>query len=170
MMTSVKDSLGTSLSERTCRILICCLSFFVYVSVCLSLRQDVELYIRGKYVDRRFIRMPSDEELKLKIRALCVAQKRLSDSSEPQTRQATQHTHPQKTQPPSGASGQCDTSLVSGKGLYFLAFTSRINWQTWMTDDGCFAASRTCRDVGTKSKSNARLLNQSILDFAEFFS
>ncbi|XP_017334125.1 arf-GAP with coiled-coil, ANK repeat and PH domain-containing protein 2 isoform X1 [Ictalurus punctatus] len=78
-------------------------------------RQDVELYIRGKYVDRRFIRMPSDEELKLKIRALCVAQKRLSDSSEPQTRQATQHTHPQKTQPPSGASVKSADSGIMNK-------------------------------------------------------
>ncbi|KAK3561999.1 hypothetical protein QTP86_023355, partial [Hemibagrus guttatus] len=67
-------------------------------------RQDVESYIRAKYVDRRFIRMPSDEELKLKIVALTVAQKRLSDSSESQARQATQQAHTQKTRPASGAS------------------------------------------------------------------
>ncbi|XP_060797138.1 arf-GAP with coiled-coil, ANK repeat and PH domain-containing protein 2-like isoform X2 [Neoarius graeffei] len=74
-------------------------------------RQDVELYIRAKYVDRRFIRMPSDEELKLKIMALSVEQKRLSDSSEPQTRHVTQHPPMQKTQPASGAPGHCDATL-----------------------------------------------------------
>ncbi|XP_053368751.1 arf-GAP with coiled-coil, ANK repeat and PH domain-containing protein 2-like isoform X1 [Clarias gariepinus] len=65
-------------------------------------RQDVESYIRAKYVDRRFIRMPSDEELKLKIMALSVEQKRLSDPCEPQP-QETQHTQLQKTQPASRA-------------------------------------------------------------------
>ncbi|MCI4383351.1 hypothetical protein PGIGA_G00025490 [Pangasianodon gigas] len=80
-------------------------------------RQDVESYIRAKYVDRRFIRMPSDEELKLKIMALSVEQKRLSDSSEPQTRQATQHTRTQKTQPASGAAAASDLE-VSSESLF----------------------------------------------------
>ncbi|KAF4083085.1 hypothetical protein AMELA_G00135950 [Ameiurus melas] len=82
-----------------------------------DLRQDVESYIRGKYVDRRFIRMPSDKELKLKIMALSVSQKRLSDSSEPQTRQATQHTHTQRTQPASGASAASGLD-VSSESLF----------------------------------------------------
>ncbi|MCJ8737582.1 hypothetical protein PDJAM_G00025660 [Pangasius djambal] len=80
-------------------------------------RQDVESYIRAKYVDRRFIRMPSDEELKLKIMALSVEQKRLSDSSEPQTRQATQHTRTQKTQPASGAAA-ASALEVSSESLF----------------------------------------------------
>ncbi|XP_058257433.1 arf-GAP with coiled-coil, ANK repeat and PH domain-containing protein 2-like isoform X5 [Hemibagrus wyckioides] len=66
-------------------------------------RQDVESYIRAKYVDRRFIRMPSDEELKLKIMALTVAPKRLSDPSESQARPAAQQAHTQKTRPASRA-------------------------------------------------------------------
>ncbi|KAK3533388.1 hypothetical protein QTP70_019340 [Hemibagrus guttatus] len=78
-------------------------------------RQDVESYIRAKYVDRRFIRMPSDEELKLKIVALTVAQKRLSDSSESQARQATQQAHTQKTRPASGASVKGAESGVVNK-------------------------------------------------------
>ncbi|XP_053094143.1 arf-GAP with coiled-coil, ANK repeat and PH domain-containing protein 2 isoform X4 [Pangasianodon hypophthalmus] len=78
-------------------------------------RQDVESYIRAKYVDRRFIRMPSDEELKLKIMALSVEQKRLSDSSEPQTRQATQPTRTQKTQPESGAAVKSADGGITNK-------------------------------------------------------
>ncbi|XP_046713364.1 arf-GAP with coiled-coil, ANK repeat and PH domain-containing protein 2-like isoform X2 [Silurus meridionalis] len=65
-------------------------------------RQDVESYIRAKYVNRRFIKMPSDEELKLKIMALSVEQKQPSDSSELQTRQAAQHKHTQRTGPALG--------------------------------------------------------------------
>ncbi|GAA6111946.1 arf-GAP with coiled-coil, ANK repeat and PH domain-containing protein 2 isoform X7 [Tachysurus ichikawai] len=80
-------------------------------------RQDVESYIRAKYVDRRFIRMPSDEELKLKIMALSVEQKRISDPSESQARQATQQAHVQKTRPASGASA-ASVLEVSSESLF----------------------------------------------------
>ncbi|XP_060739600.1 arf-GAP with coiled-coil, ANK repeat and PH domain-containing protein 2-like isoform X1 [Tachysurus vachellii] len=78
-------------------------------------RQDVESYIRAKYVDRRFIRMPSDEELKLKIMALSVEQKRISDPSESQARQATQQAHVQKSRPASGASVKSAESGIVSK-------------------------------------------------------
>ncbi|XP_027013132.1 arf-GAP with coiled-coil, ANK repeat and PH domain-containing protein 2 isoform X5 [Tachysurus fulvidraco] len=78
-------------------------------------RQDVESYIRAKYVDRRFIRMPSDEELKLKIMALSVEQKGISDPSESQARQATQQAHAEKTRPASGASVKSAESGIVSK-------------------------------------------------------
>ncbi|XP_017558110.1 arf-GAP with coiled-coil, ANK repeat and PH domain-containing protein 2 isoform X5 [Pygocentrus nattereri] len=46
-------------------------------------RQEVESYIKAKYVDRRFVRRPSDEELRLKVVSLSKQEKRLSDCSEP---------------------------------------------------------------------------------------
>ncbi|XP_072517314.1 arf-GAP with coiled-coil, ANK repeat and PH domain-containing protein 2 isoform X3 [Salminus brasiliensis] len=46
-------------------------------------RQEVESYIKAKYVDRRFVRRPSDEELRLKVVSLSKQEKRLSNCSEP---------------------------------------------------------------------------------------
>uniref|UniRef100_A0A673CL78 Arf-GAP with coiled-coil, ANK repeat and PH domain-containing protein n=1 Tax=Sphaeramia orbicularis TaxID=375764 RepID=A0A673CL78_9TELE len=45
-------------------------------------RHEVEAYIKAKYVDRRFIRRPSDEELRTKVVSLSKQEKRLSSSSE----------------------------------------------------------------------------------------
>uniref|UniRef100_A0AAQ5YXH1 Arf-GAP with coiled-coil, ANK repeat and PH domain-containing protein n=1 Tax=Amphiprion ocellaris TaxID=80972 RepID=A0AAQ5YXH1_AMPOC len=45
-------------------------------------RHEVEAYIKAKYVDRRFIRRPSDEELRNKVISLSKQEKRLSSSSE----------------------------------------------------------------------------------------
>ncbi|XP_062306626.1 arf-GAP with coiled-coil, ANK repeat and PH domain-containing protein 2-like isoform X1 [Osmerus eperlanus] len=45
-------------------------------------RQEIEAYIRAKYVDRRFVRRPSDEELRTKVVSLSKQEKRLSSSSE----------------------------------------------------------------------------------------
>ncbi|XP_074523780.1 arf-GAP with coiled-coil, ANK repeat and PH domain-containing protein 2-like isoform X1 [Halichoeres trimaculatus] len=45
-------------------------------------RHEVEAYIKAKYVDRRFIRRPSDEELRNKVVSLSKQEKRLSSSSE----------------------------------------------------------------------------------------
>lgn len=45
-------------------------------------RHEVESYIKAKYVDRRFVRRPSDEELRHKVVALSKQEKRLSSSSE----------------------------------------------------------------------------------------
>uniref|UniRef100_A0A4W4FZZ4 Arf-GAP with coiled-coil, ANK repeat and PH domain-containing protein n=1 Tax=Electrophorus electricus TaxID=8005 RepID=A0A4W4FZZ4_ELEEL len=75
-------------------------------------RQEVEAYIRAKYVDRRFIRRPSDEELKLKVVTLCKQGKRLSFSSEPQPPRAPPPTP--KARPASGTSGGCCLSSASG--------------------------------------------------------
>ncbi|XP_076134053.1 arf-GAP with coiled-coil, ANK repeat and PH domain-containing protein 2-like isoform X1 [Alosa pseudoharengus] len=44
-------------------------------------RHEVEAYIKAKYVDRRFVRCPSDDELKLKVVSLSKQEKRLSSSS-----------------------------------------------------------------------------------------
>ncbi|XP_026879229.2 arf-GAP with coiled-coil, ANK repeat and PH domain-containing protein 2-like isoform X4 [Electrophorus electricus] len=72
-------------------------------------RQEVEAYIRAKYVDRRFIRRPSDEELKLKVVTLCKQGKRLSFSSEPQPPRA-----PPPTPKARPASGTSEKSADSG--------------------------------------------------------
>nr|XP_029487837.1 arf-GAP with coiled-coil, ANK repeat and PH domain-containing protein 2 isoform X2 [Oncorhynchus nerka] len=45
-------------------------------------RQEIEAYIRAKYVDRHFVRRPSDEELRSKVVSLSKQEKRLSSSSE----------------------------------------------------------------------------------------
>ncbi|KAK5869800.1 hypothetical protein PBY51_024490 [Eleginops maclovinus] len=45
-------------------------------------RHEVEAYIKAKYVDRRFVRLPSDEELRNKVVSLSKQEKRLSSSSE----------------------------------------------------------------------------------------
>uniref|UniRef100_A0A8D3D2U0 Arf-GAP with coiled-coil, ANK repeat and PH domain-containing protein n=1 Tax=Scophthalmus maximus TaxID=52904 RepID=A0A8D3D2U0_SCOMX len=45
-------------------------------------RHEVEAYIKAKYVDRRFVRRPSDEELRNKVISLSKQEKRLSSSSE----------------------------------------------------------------------------------------
>uniref|UniRef100_A0A8C4GPV1 Arf-GAP with coiled-coil, ANK repeat and PH domain-containing protein n=1 Tax=Dicentrarchus labrax TaxID=13489 RepID=A0A8C4GPV1_DICLA len=45
-------------------------------------RHEVEAYIKAKYVDRRFVRRPSDEELRDKVVSLSKQEKRLSSSSE----------------------------------------------------------------------------------------
>ncbi|XP_047230210.1 arf-GAP with coiled-coil, ANK repeat and PH domain-containing protein 2-like isoform X2 [Girardinichthys multiradiatus] len=45
-------------------------------------RHEVEAYIKAKYVDRRFVRRPSDEELRNKVVSLSKQEKRLSSSSD----------------------------------------------------------------------------------------
>ncbi|KAL6108060.1 acap2 [Pungitius sinensis] len=45
-------------------------------------RHEVEAYIKAKYVDRRFVRRPTDEELRDKVVSLSKQEKRLSSSSE----------------------------------------------------------------------------------------
>ncbi|TKS74678.1 Arf-GAP with coiled-coil, ANK repeat and PH domain-containing protein 2 [Collichthys lucidus] len=73
-------------------------------------RLEVEAYIKAKYVDRRFVRRPSDEELRTKVVSLSKQEKRLSSSSE--------HLPPRpppptpKLRPGSNASGQ--SAVASG--------------------------------------------------------
>ncbi|KAG7217507.1 hypothetical protein INR49_021434 [Caranx melampygus] len=73
-------------------------------------RHEVEAYIKAKYVDRRFVRRPSDEELRNKVVSLSKQEKRLSSSSE--------HLPPRpppptpKLRPGSNVSGQ--TAVASG--------------------------------------------------------
>ncbi|XP_062419245.1 arf-GAP with coiled-coil, ANK repeat and PH domain-containing protein 2-like isoform X9 [Pungitius pungitius] len=45
-------------------------------------RHEVEAYIKAKYVDRRFVRRPTDDELRGKVVSLSKQEKRLSSSSE----------------------------------------------------------------------------------------
>uniref|UniRef100_A0A8C6WWC0 Arf-GAP with coiled-coil, ANK repeat and PH domain-containing protein n=1 Tax=Neogobius melanostomus TaxID=47308 RepID=A0A8C6WWC0_9GOBI len=45
-------------------------------------RHEVEAYIKAKYVDRRFVRRPTDDELRSKVVSLSKQEKRLSTSSE----------------------------------------------------------------------------------------
>uniref|UniRef100_A0A8C2XDJ4 Arf-GAP with coiled-coil, ANK repeat and PH domain-containing protein n=1 Tax=Cyclopterus lumpus TaxID=8103 RepID=A0A8C2XDJ4_CYCLU len=44
-------------------------------------RHEVEAYIKAKYVDRRFVRRPTDEELRNKVVALSKQEKRLSSNA-----------------------------------------------------------------------------------------
>ncbi|XP_028258958.1 arf-GAP with coiled-coil, ANK repeat and PH domain-containing protein 2-like isoform X1 [Parambassis ranga] len=75
-------------------------------------RHEVEAYIKAKYVDRRFVRRPSDEELRNKVVSLSKQEKRLSSSSE--------HLPPRpppptpKLRPGSNVSGQSVKSADSG--------------------------------------------------------
>ncbi|KAM8889283.1 arf-GAP with coiled-coil, ANK repeat and PH domain-containing protein 2-like isoform 5-T5 [Synchiropus picturatus] len=75
-------------------------------------RHEVESYIKAKYVDRRFVRRPSDEELRTKVVSLTKQEKRLSSSSD--------HLPPRpppptpKLRPGSNSSGQ--SAVASGSG------------------------------------------------------
>eukprot|EP00063_Salmo_salar_P096419 XP_014071254.1 PREDICTED: arf-GAP with coiled-coil, ANK repeat and PH domain-containing protein 2-like isoform X5 [Salmo salar] len=75
-------------------------------------RQEIEAYIRAKYVDRHFVRRPSDEELRSKVVSLSMQEKRLSSSLE--------HLPPRpppptpKLRPASNASSQSVRSADSG--------------------------------------------------------
>ncbi|XP_038858011.1 arf-GAP with coiled-coil, ANK repeat and PH domain-containing protein 2-like [Salvelinus namaycush] len=75
-------------------------------------RQEIEAYIRAKYVDRHFVRRPSDEELRFKVVSLSKQEKRLSSSSE--------HLPPRpppptpKLRPASNSSSQSVRSADSG--------------------------------------------------------
>uniref|UniRef100_A0A665UNK3 Arf-GAP with coiled-coil, ANK repeat and PH domain-containing protein n=1 Tax=Echeneis naucrates TaxID=173247 RepID=A0A665UNK3_ECHNA len=78
-------------------------------------RHEVEAYIKAKYVDRRFVRRPSDEELRTKVVSLSKQEKRLSSSSE--------HLPPRpppptpKLRPGSNISGQTGACLSVASGL-----------------------------------------------------
>lgn len=67
-------------------------------------RHEVESYIKAKYVDRRFVRRPSDEQLRTKVVSLSKQEKRLSSSSEHLTPRAPPPTP--KLRPGSNVSGQ----------------------------------------------------------------
>uniref|UniRef100_A0A3Q2YV05 Arf-GAP with coiled-coil, ANK repeat and PH domain-containing protein n=1 Tax=Hippocampus comes TaxID=109280 RepID=A0A3Q2YV05_HIPCM len=69
-------------------------------------RHEVEAYIKAKYVDRRFVRRPSDEELRSKVVSLSKQEKRLSSSSEQLPPRPPPPTP--KLRPGSNASGQSD--------------------------------------------------------------
>ncbi|XP_071023764.1 arf-GAP with coiled-coil, ANK repeat and PH domain-containing protein 2-like isoform X1 [Oncorhynchus clarkii lewisi] len=75
-------------------------------------RQEIEAYIRAKYVDRRFVQRPSNEELRAKVVSLAKREKKLSGS--------TEHLPPRpppptpKLRPSSNASGQSVRSADSG--------------------------------------------------------
>eukprot|EP00064_Thunnus_orientalis_P015574 superscaffoldBa00002912_g15628 len=73
-------------------------------------RHEVEAYIKAKYVDRRFVRRPSDEELRTKVVSLSKQEKRLSSSSEHLPPRAPPPTP--KLRPGSNVSGQ--SAVASG--------------------------------------------------------
>uniref|UniRef100_A0A3P8RF41 Arf-GAP with coiled-coil, ANK repeat and PH domain-containing protein n=1 Tax=Astatotilapia calliptera TaxID=8154 RepID=A0A3P8RF41_ASTCA len=75
-------------------------------------RHEVEAYIKAKYVDRRFVRRPSDEELRSKVVSLSKQEKRLSGNSEHMPPKAPPPTP--KLRPGSNASGQSVKSADSG--------------------------------------------------------
>uniref|UniRef100_A0A673CHA8 Arf-GAP with coiled-coil, ANK repeat and PH domain-containing protein n=1 Tax=Sphaeramia orbicularis TaxID=375764 RepID=A0A673CHA8_9TELE len=77
-------------------------------------RHEVEAYIKAKYVDRRFIRRPSDEELRTKVVSLSKQEKRLSSSSEHLPPRAPPPTP--KLRPGSNVSGQSGQEMVKTLG------------------------------------------------------
>uniref|UniRef100_A0A8C6UFV7 Arf-GAP with coiled-coil, ANK repeat and PH domain-containing protein n=1 Tax=Neogobius melanostomus TaxID=47308 RepID=A0A8C6UFV7_9GOBI len=75
-------------------------------------RHEVEAYIKAKYVDRRFVRRPTDDELRSKVVSLSKQEKRLSTSSEHMPPRAPPPTP--KTGSGSSASGKAVKSADSG--------------------------------------------------------
>ncbi|KAJ0032534.1 hypothetical protein NQD34_002615 [Periophthalmus magnuspinnatus] len=67
-------------------------------------RHEVEAYIKAKYVDRRFVRRPTDDELRSKVVSLSKQEKRLSSSSDHMPPRAPPPTP--KMRPSSNSSGQ----------------------------------------------------------------
>ncbi|CAL8272360.1 unnamed protein product [Arctogadus glacialis] len=76
-------------------------------------RQDIEAYIKAKYVERRFVRRPSDEELRTKVVSLSKQEKRLSSSSNDHLPPRPPPPTP-KLRPASNASGKSVRSADSG--------------------------------------------------------
>ncbi|XP_062411350.1 arf-GAP with coiled-coil, ANK repeat and PH domain-containing protein 2-like isoform X3 [Sardina pilchardus] len=74
-------------------------------------RHEVEAYIKAKYVDRRFVRRPSDDELKLKVVSLSKQEKRLSTSSSELAPPRAPPPTP-KQRPASGASVKSEDSGI----------------------------------------------------------
>ncbi|XP_041967766.1 arf-GAP with coiled-coil, ANK repeat and PH domain-containing protein 2-like isoform X6 [Alosa sapidissima] len=74
-------------------------------------RHEVEAYIKAKYVDRRFVRCPSDDELKLKVVSLSKQEKRLSSSSSELAPPRAPPPTP-KQRPASGASVKSEDSGI----------------------------------------------------------
>ncbi|CAG08090.1 unnamed protein product, partial [Tetraodon nigroviridis] len=93
-------------------------------------RQEVESYIKAKYVERRLVRRPSDEQLRTKVVSLSKQEKRLSTSSE--------HLPPRpppptpKLRPGSNASGQSERVFYEpkeyspGLQLYWASFARSL--------------------------------------------
>ncbi|XP_072295605.1 arf-GAP with coiled-coil, ANK repeat and PH domain-containing protein 2 isoform X4 [Eucyclogobius newberryi] len=75
-------------------------------------RHEVEAYIKAKYVDRRFVRRPTDDELRSKVVSLSKQEKRLSSSSDHMPPRAPPPTP--KMRPGSNSSGQTVKSADSG--------------------------------------------------------
>uniref|UniRef100_A0A3Q0S855 Arf-GAP with coiled-coil, ANK repeat and PH domain-containing protein n=1 Tax=Amphilophus citrinellus TaxID=61819 RepID=A0A3Q0S855_AMPCI len=71
-------------------------------------RHEVEAYIKAKYVDRRFVRRPSDEELRNKVVSLSKQEKRLSSNSDHMPPKPPPPTP--KLRPGSNVSGQSDAA------------------------------------------------------------
>uniref|UniRef100_A0AAV2KTY9 Arf-GAP with coiled-coil, ANK repeat and PH domain-containing protein n=1 Tax=Knipowitschia caucasica TaxID=637954 RepID=A0AAV2KTY9_KNICA len=74
-------------------------------------RHEVEAYIKAKYVDRRFVQRPTDDQLRSKVVSLSKQEKRLSSSSDHMPR-APPPTP--KLRPGSNSSGQTVKSADSG--------------------------------------------------------
>ncbi|XP_041967763.1 arf-GAP with coiled-coil, ANK repeat and PH domain-containing protein 2-like isoform X3 [Alosa sapidissima] len=80
-------------------------------------RHEVEAYIKAKYVDRRFVRCPSDDELKLKVVSLSKQEKRLSSSSSELAPPRAPPPTP-KQRPASGASAAAGLEEVRRESLF----------------------------------------------------
>lgn len=72
--------------------------------LCLVLhRHEVEAYIKAKYVERRFVRRLSEDEIRQKVLALSKPDKALSGSSDAR---ASGGASASKPRPPSASSGE----------------------------------------------------------------
>ncbi|XP_031430939.1 arf-GAP with coiled-coil, ANK repeat and PH domain-containing protein 2 isoform X4 [Clupea harengus] len=80
-------------------------------------RHEVEAYIKAKYVDRRFVRRPSDDDLKLKVVSLSKQEKRLSTSSSELLPPRAPPPTP-KLRPGSGASAAAGNEEVRRESLF----------------------------------------------------
>ncbi|XP_063057928.1 arf-GAP with coiled-coil, ANK repeat and PH domain-containing protein 2-like isoform X2 [Engraulis encrasicolus] len=113
-------------------------------------RHEVEAYIKAKYVDRRFVRRPSDDELKLKVVSLSKQEKRLSNNSDPPTPKAPPPTPKQR--PSSGASVKSEDSGIQNSAdgsremLANTASTNSLN-DTEAAAEAESEAASCCADV-----------------------
>lgn len=79
----------------------------------------MEAYIKAKYVDRRFVRRPSDEELRNKVVSLSKQEKRLSSSTEHLPPRAPPPTP--KLGPALNVPGQTGQYIIKRNVFFFLS-------------------------------------------------
>ncbi|XP_076134055.1 arf-GAP with coiled-coil, ANK repeat and PH domain-containing protein 2-like isoform X3 [Alosa pseudoharengus] len=114
-------------------------------------RHEVEAYIKAKYVDRRFVRCPSDDELKLKVVSLSKQEKRLSSSSSELAPPRAPPPTP-KQRPASGASVKSEDSGIQNSAdgsremLANTASTNSLNDTEAVEAEAAMCVASACKE------------------------